>query len=68
MVELARDSVITYFRMLNIFCRFRVMPQTGKKYCQPKKPWDSGVFLDLIHKFLGKWYLYYFNKIMLEAR
>ena len=32
MIVLARDSVITCFRELNIFCHFRVMPQTVKKY------------------------------------
>ena len=63
MIALARDSVITYFRELNIFCHFRVMPQTVKKYYHPKKPWNSGVFHNLIHKFLGKWWFTNKNSI-----
>lgn len=54
-IELARASVIICFRVLNIYCHFRVRPQTGKKYCRHQKQWNPDVFLNLIHKFLGKW-------------
>ena len=65
MIELARDSVITYFRVLNIFCHFRVVPQTGKKYCRLEKSRNSGIFLNLIHKFLGKWCKEYKDDIII---
>jgi hypothetical protein len=55
-IELARAFVITCFRVLNIFCHFRVSPQTGKKYCCHQKTWNPDVFLNLIYKFLGKWW------------
>ena len=58
-IELARASVIPCFRVLNIFCHFRVSPQTGKKYCCHQKTWNPDVFLNLIYKFLGKWCMYH---------